>query len=120
MEAAKILSEAIQSSPEWLELVSTRRAIHGDRELGKMITRHNELEGAQEVARQNGQNFAGKELVELIALRSRIQSHEFTAREQEAGRAVAQLLKQVNRSMSESLGFDFASSVAPRRERCCG
>jgi cell fate (sporulation/competence/biofilm development) regulator YlbF (YheA/YmcA/DUF963 family) len=120
LEAAKALSDTIQSTPEWSELVDVRHAIDRDREFGKMITRHDELERAQQTARDRGEGFAGKELVELIALRSRIQTHDLTVRQQEASRAVAQLLKQVNRTMSEGLGFDFASNVTPRRDRCCG
>ena len=85
-----------------------------------MITRQDELERAQQTARDRREGFGGKDLVELIALRSRIQGHELSVRQQEASRAVAQLLKQVNRTISEGLGFDFASSVTLRRDRCCG
>ncbi len=120
LDAARALTAAIQSTAEWQELVSTNQAIEGDRAFRNMVTRCDELEQAQEAARENGQNFAGKELVELISLRSRIQAHELFVRQQDAVRAVAQLLKQVNRAISEGLGFDFANSVTPRRDRCCG
>lgn len=120
LEAAKALSDTIQSTPEWSELVDVQQAIDRDREFGKMITRQDELERAQHTARDRGEGFGGKDLVELIALRSRIQGHELAVRQQEASRAVAQLLKQVNRTISEGLGFDFASSVTLRRDRCCG
>ncbi len=120
LDAARALTAAIQSTAEWQELVSTNQALEGDRAFRDMLRRCDELEQAQEAARDNGQNFAGKELVELISLRSRIQAHELSVRQQDASRAVAQLLKQVNRAISEGFGFDFAHSVTPRRDRCCG
>jgi len=120
LEAAKSLSDAIQSTPEWSELVDVQQAIDRDGEFGKMITRQDELERAQQTARDRGEGFGGKDLVELIALRSRIRGHELAVRQHEASRAVAQLLKHVNRTISEGLGFDFTSSVPLRRDRCCG
>ena len=120
LEAARALSEAIRGTAEWRELVNAQEAAQRDGDLNRIVARHQELLLARRAIEARGQDFAGKELVEMIALQSRLQGHELQVRQQEAWQGVVRLLQEANRAMSRELGIDFASNAAPSRGACCG
>ncbi len=114
------LARSIQASAEWRELVQARVAAAEDERFARMVARRGELAGLQGNARERGQLFDNKLLVELMALESEIRRHELYIRQQEAWRAVTGLLQEVNERISQELGLDFASSAASRVGGCCG
>ncbi len=119
-EAATTLADSMQASAVWREFVSAQEAAKADEQFTWMLVRQNELAAMQNRAQGRGEGLDGKSLVELIALRDRIQKHGLYLRQQEAGSAVLALLQRVNEKISEALGLDFASNAAPRRGGCCG
>ncbi len=120
LEAAETLARAILASPEWRELVSAQTTAEQDSRLPVLLARYRELSCAQRDAQETGETFRGTAMVELLMLRDQIQRHELYVRQQEAGGAVVGLLQRINRTISEPLGLDFASSAAPSRGGCCG
>jgi len=119
-EAAETLARAILASAEWRELRSAQTAAEKDPRLPDLLARYRKLSFAQTDAQATGEAFAGPALVELITLQDRIRRHELYVRQQEAGNAVVGLLQRINKTISERLGFNFASSAAPSRGGCCG
>jgi cell fate (sporulation/competence/biofilm development) regulator YlbF (YheA/YmcA/DUF963 family) len=120
LDSAARLAQSIQSSAEWQELVQARGAAAEDERFTRMVARRGELAGLQGNARERGELFDNKLLVELMALEAEIRSHELYIRQQEAWRAVTGLLQGVNERISQELGLDFASSAASRVGGCCG
>lgn len=120
LTGAASLARAIQRSAEWREMVSAQKAAQEDPQYSRMIARHNELSRMQNGARSHAGGLDGKSLVELITLREQLQRHELYRRQQEAGSAVVRLLHRVTQTISQELGFDFASNASPRGGECCG
>ncbi len=120
LEAAAALAQSIQGSPEWREWLDAQKAAETDPQFARLVTRQKELALIQNRARSGGQGLDGKSLVEFISLRDQLGRHELYSRQQQAGSAVVGLLQRVNQTISETLGFDFASNASPPRGGCCG
>ncbi|ODU25226.1 MAG: hypothetical protein ABS95_00415 [Verrucomicrobia bacterium SCN 57-15] len=120
LEAAATLAKAIRAAAEWQALERAQAAFQRDAVLQQKLARHDELSKARQLARESGQNWAGREMVELIALQDQIQRHERYVQRQEAGQALVELLQNINQAISDNLGLDFASNAALRRGGCCG
>lgn len=125
LEASAGLAQSIKCSAAWQELASAQKAAQQDASFAHLLKRHRELSAIQNSAQGRRQEeLDGKSLVtalvELIAVRDQIQSHELNLHQQKAWAALVSLLQRANEKISQQLGFDFAGNATPHRGGCCG
>ena len=117
--AAEMLADAIRSAPEWEEWEGARAAARTDAGFQALTAHHRAL-----VARLRREpppaGHTGMDR-ELARVREQLLQHPAAVRQQAAVREVITLLRNVNRSLSDALGLEFAElAAAPRGGGCCG
>lgn len=109
-DAAAALARAIREEPRWIEWNAAADASDAEPELVALMVRHRDLA-------RGGQAEAG----ELARLEGQIRRHPVYRRQEEATTAMIGLLREVDVTLSEELGLEFASTAAPRKSGgCCG
>ncbi|NMC68571.1 MAG: YlbF family regulator [Myxococcales bacterium] len=112
-EAAAALARAIQEEPRWAEWSEATDAADADPELTGLADRYRELAVLVHAGRGDK--------AELDKVADRIRRHPAYRRQESAEAAMVDLLREVNVTLSEQLGLDFASAAVPRKSGgCCG
>ena len=118
--AAGALASAIQEEPQWRAWRDAQDALGRDPDLTGLFTRFETLsERWRQVKSMRGE-LPGKDVMEMAQVREKIMAHPLLVRREDAEKGMLELLQEVNTSISDKLGIDFAASAAPRQGGCCG
>jgi hypothetical protein len=112
-DAAVSLAKAIKEDTRWTEWNTAMEAADNDAELSALIMHHKELSALN----QKGQGDMG-EIKKVEGQIRRLPSYQ---QQEDATEAMIGLLREVNVTLSEELGLEFASAAAPKKSGgCCG
>ena len=112
-DAAAALAQAIREEPRWVEWSAANEAAEGDPALVALMDRHGELSARLRAGRVDKD--------ELTKVADQIRRHPAYKRQEGAEEGMVGLLREVNVTLSEQLGVDFASAAAPQKSGgCCG
>ena len=109
--AIDALTTAIQAEPSFQQWRAAAEAFERDPELTELLKRYNKL--------TNSWQQRGEDDPELTELADQIQGHRLFHERTFAMESMTRLLQEVNGTLSDGLGLDFAT-VAAKRSGCCG
>ena len=117
--AACVLASAILHESRWKAWNSAREAVNVDPDLQGLLRRYRSLSGKLRQAGQGGEGPDGRDTLELADVTNRIKVHPLRRKEMASLDEMIDLLREVNKAISDQLGIDFASNAAPPKGSCC-
>jgi len=112
-DAAAALAQAIREEARWIEWNAATETADADPELVALLVRHRDLSARTRAGRVDKD--------EMMKVVGQIRRHPAYRRQEDAVEAMVGLLREVNVTLSEQLGVDFASTAAPQKSGgCCG
>ena len=115
--AAEMFITAVMGSPEMEAFFKVKSEFQENPELRNIRKIFSEKQTALQ-AKQTAGTLTQDEIDSVRILQRRLNSHPITVRYAQARQAMVTRLHECNQSLSEALGFDFASAAAP--PSCCG
>lgn len=119
-EAADSFVEAIHQTDAWRRWEAARQRCDDDAALVATQHRLAELSSRLRAARAVGRGLFGPDLAEFNRLQAELQASPHVRERDQASVALLTFMQDLNRSLSEKLGVDFAVCATPRGGSCCG
>lgn len=115
--AAEMFVGAIQRSDDVRAFMKAQILFQNDPTLSE-IRKHFNRRSTELQGKQSTGTLTQEEINELRGLQGSLNTHPVTAQYIHARQKMVETLEECNRSLSQELGFDFASAAAPAS--CCG
>ena len=120
LSAAADLAAAIQQAPVWKAWREAHQAFEQDADVSALMQRYQAAIREVRKLRASGQELNGNVAEEWAAVQDLVRKNAIIARREEAASAMLEMLQEVNETLSEALGLDFAGSASSKCGGCHG
>lgn len=114
------LAAAIQEAPAWKAWQEALKAFEQDTATGELMKRYQAAIREVRRLRAAGQELDGPVAEEWTSVQEAIRANEIVMRREEAASTMVEMLQEVNETLSDALGLDFAGSASSKCGGCHG
>lgn len=120
MTATTDLAAAIQDAPAWKAWQEAQQVFEQDTAVSALMQRYQAAIREVRKLRSSGQELTGPVSEEWTAVQDLIRKNEVIMRREEAASSMLEMLQEVNATLSDTLGLDFAGSASSKCGGCSG